>query len=137
VLLRSAALVAAVAAAGPPAGAQAATACRPADGLAAALVSSTKLLLAAPDAASAGLRARLGLSGVAASSVALVSDERTCRSAIAALQQLFGIPNAAFRVYVVKAGTNRYVVTDPAVRGGEHMPRTVFDKQFKYVGTLL
>jgi hypothetical protein len=134
--LAAALLVGPLALSGTPRAAGAQAACRPADSESVVVLNVARYALTSTEAGAASLRTRHGLSGVSVSMVALVTDEEVCKKAVAASDLRDQTPNSGRAVYVVKVGTNRYFVYEPALRAGEWAAIRVFNKQFKYVGTL-
>ncbi len=70
---------------------------------------------------------------VAASDVQAVTDRRICRRAARAYHTAVrgpGVPQVSRRVVVIKVGSTRYLVLDPAEREGEFEVTVIFDSRF-------
>jgi hypothetical protein len=112
--------------------------CQPADSNSANLVQFVTYLVASRDPGMDSMRVELGLTGVTPSSVSPVSDGRVCSAAAAALDVLAGTPRSGRKVFVVKAGSARYVVQ--AAEPGSTTAREgafVFDERFVFIRALL
>ena len=88
---------------------------------------------------SAGIRRRLGIPLLTAGDVVLVTDDRTCRRAIAALNATQGVSVTGRRTYVARVGRTRYAVYDPADPaedpGDTWQMIWFYDSKFVFVGT--
>lgn len=114
------------------------TQCQPADSNSANLIQYVTYVVTSIDPGMSSMRSSLGLTGVNPSSITLASDSKTCKAAAEALDALAGTPQSGRKVFVVKAGTFRYVVEDaaivpPASRGSAF----VFDRKFVFIRALL
>jgi hypothetical protein len=92
-------------------------------------------LVTAPtsDLERSGTRADLALPSGPASSVALVTNTRTCSKAVSAVNARTGLP-AVTSAYVMAVGNSRFVVwTDQADPASEWLPAYVFDAKFVYL----
>jgi hypothetical protein len=138
--MRIAYLVLSLAACAPPARVAAripVAGCRSADDNSAYLLSFVKRLLARPTASDSALRISLGLNGIPASQVTLVTTTTLCVRAAAALDNLSSAPHPARRVYLIKAGTTHYFAEDPTATAGEYIPLWVMDRRFAVLKAIL
>jgi hypothetical protein len=70
---------------------------------------------------------------VASSDVEVVTDGRTCRRAARAYHTAVrgpAVPQISRRVVVIKVGSTRYLVLDPAEHEGEFEVTVIFDSKF-------
>lgn len=88
-----------------------------------------------PDEAS--LRDSVGLGGVSPSSLVLVTNAMTCAKAATAVDKLANVRNSGRLVYVVQAGSSRFIVQDPTATAGDHWTVLIFDSHFSFVKSLL
>jgi hypothetical protein len=112
--------------------------CQPADSVSENLVRFVTDLVTSTDPGMASLRSTLGLSGVSPSSISLVSDSKTCKNAAEAFDVLAGTPQSGRKVFVVKAGSSRYVVQAPALGPVDtKVGAFVFDRRFVFIRAVL
>lgn len=111
--------------------------CLPADSGAAQLVQYVHYLITSTDPAVVTLRGSLGLSNVSVSQVSVVTSETECARAQQAVDRLASTPGSGRRMYVVKAGNERFFVRDPNATAGEHTPALAFDNKWVFIKSLL
>lgn len=107
--------------------------CRGADSASADLIGYITELINTTDVQLAAMRDSIGLTGVSPSSLVLVTDKTTCAKAAAALDNLANVQSSGRTVYVVQAGTSRYIVEDPNGTAGEYLMVWVYDSRFRLV----
>jgi hypothetical protein len=103
------------------------------------LLGYVRMMMTNPDAHLIYTRDSLyHLQPVPVTQVTLVSDNRTCKKALTAVNRDPSNANLqrAHNVVVVRAGTS-YVVTDPAVKAGEFGVTDVLDRRFKVIGRII
>jgi hypothetical protein len=109
--------------------------CRGPDALTTSMHTFLVQLVTAPagDLERSGTRTDLGLPSGPASSVALVTNTRTCSKALPALNAKIGAPFMT-SAYVMAVGNSRFVVwTDRPDPASEWLPAYVFDAKFVFV----
>ena len=111
--------------------------CRPPDEYAEALILNVKDLINTRLPGLAGLRDSVGLGGVDTSSVVLVTDRVTCAKAASVFDSLANVRDSGRLVWVVRVGTQRYVVKDPDWTAGEWWTTWIFDARFNFLVVLL
>jgi hypothetical protein len=128
------------ASASPPLRAQGTSVCLPADNQTVFLGAVLTKFLTGTDAMNVGLRQRLDLPQVTASSISLITDTRTCDEAVPALNAAQA-QSATRRLYVFKLGNSRFGVVEqagaptPGVYGGGSTSVCYFDSKWAYVST--
>lgn len=111
--------------------------CLPSDSGATTLVQYVTYLITSTDTAVVALRGSLGLNNVSVSQVSVITSGTTCTQARQAIDSLANTPNSSRRMYVVKAGSNRFFVRDPNATAGEWTPALVFDNTWVFIKALL
>lgn len=111
--------------------------CLPADSGATVLVTFVNYLLTSSDSGVSTLRQTLGLSNVSPSQVTVVTSGTACTKARDAVDNLASTPNSNRRLYVVKAGNERFFVRDPNATAGEYNPVLLFDSRWVLIRSLL
>lgn len=111
--------------------------CLPSDSGATNLVQFVTYLISSSDSGVSTLRANLGLNNVNVSQVSVITSGTTCTQARQALDSLANTPNSGRRMYVVKAGSKRFLLRDPDAPAGEWIPVFVFDNKWKFIQSLL
>jgi hypothetical protein len=107
--------------------------CRPSDTYAMNLVAyMTELATATDDPEALAARRLYHLAPAKASAVSLVTDDRVCRQALAALGGVPATAGGRARVYVVRVG-DAYVVADPDRKVGDSKGHLVLDRSFAMV----
>jgi hypothetical protein len=113
------------------------TRCLAADAHSANLIAYVTGLINATDPDETSLRDAVGLGGVSPSSLVLVSSAMTCAKAATAVDKLANVTNSGRLVYVVQAGSHRFIVQDPNATAGDHWTVLVFDQHFTFIRSLL
>lgn len=104
--------------------------CRPGDTRTSNLITWLKKVTTGTGTHSQKDRSTYGIPSATASSVVLVTDEKTCAKAVTALNSVRNTPNRARQVYVVKVG-DAFAVEDPADDIDTSSVGIVFDKLFR------
>jgi len=81
----------------------------------------------------ANTRSRYDLPAVSASAVRIETDKKRCESAAKGYHEALhpGVPQVSRSVVVIKVGSSRYVVLDPAERAGEFQVHVVMDNHWE------
>jgi hypothetical protein len=111
--------------------------CLPSDSGATNLVQFVTYLISSSDSGVGTLRASLGLNNVNVSQVSVITSGTICTQARQALDSLSSTPNSDRRMFVVKAGSERFFLRDPDATAGEWIPVFVFDNKWKFIQSLL
>ncbi len=123
-----------------PLRAQGTSVCLPADSETDFLSDVLTTFLTRTDATKTMLRQKLNLPQLAANSISLVTDSRSCDKAIPALNAAQGLTTTR-RLYVFKLGNSRFgvieqpVPSQPGVYGGSSTSVWYFDSKWNYVST--
>ena len=105
------------------------TPCRAADAQSDDMVSLYQYIATSSDADNTAWRTTAGLSAVSLSQVVLLNDTTLCRRAVNAYNA--AMPSAqSTEVFLVKYGTTRYVMQDPAHNAGEYELHLITDSAF-------
>ena len=111
--------------------------CLPADDGGVVLLQFAKHLITSTDSLSRMLSRELGLADVSVSQLAQVTSGEECARAAAAVDRLASTPNSGRRVYLVTAGSRRFLVKDPRATAGEWSVSWLFDRDWKFIRALL
>lgn len=123
---------------GQPLGAQGTSVCLAADNQTAFLGVVLSKFLSGTDAANTSLRQKMNMPQVAANSISLVTDSRTCDKAIPAINTAQGQTQTR-RLYVYKLGNSRFGVIEQAdspvagTNGGGSTTVWYFDNKWNYI----
>lgn len=108
--------------------------CLPPDDLAASMMTYAVQLATDTDPEIVATRDAYGILPVPESEVELISHTQTCNKAGREYKKAVGLQGPAPDVHVIRIGT-RYLVFDPATKGGEFVVHVVFDDQFNELAT--
>ena len=92
-----------------------------------------KRLVTQSDTTTVRLRGAFQLLPAQASEVSLVGADSICSRAARAFAREMGTRTSAEPVWVIRAGANRYVVTDGLSKSGDRHNWLVFDRAFSYL----
>jgi hypothetical protein len=103
---------------------------------AAALRTLTKLVTSA-DSVDVAYRTQLNIPATQAANVTLATDSRTCQKGVDAFNAFAGTASLARSLWVYKIDT-AFAVEDPTFgNGGEYRTLVIFDRKWRYQGTML
>jgi hypothetical protein len=110
--------------------------CRPADAVSSRTLQTLLEIVTSTDSADVAYRDSLGLEPTTASKVALVTDNRTCQTAVGAFNSLVSSPGAVRSVFTYKVGSF-FAVEDPGHPRGEYRAVAIFDRRWAYKNLML